>query len=198
MRFLPLLLGVVDVLELIEVHGVHLEVGHVHLVFHLFGRFGLQIVSPILSFLDQRVNILVAKLVTHPENTIGSVIDHVLHLFLPESLLFGGQTALLDDHRVEFQLESLSFDHLLLHGVDSDEAENLDDLGLTDSVRAVHGLEIDLGVPVRVIKDDCIGCHQVQTKATSPSRNEKYLLGGAWLDKFLNLLLSILQSRVAI
>ena len=77
---LSLLFGIIDILKLIQVHRVQLEVGHIHLVFHLLSGLGLQIEGSCLAFGDQCVNVLVTQLVSNGEDAICSVVDHVLHL----------------------------------------------------------------------------------------------------------------------
>ena len=37
----------------------------------------------------------------------------------------------------------------------------------------VHGLEVNLGIPIRVIEDDMVGLHQIKTQATGSSTEEE-------------------------
>ena len=87
---LSFLLGVVDVFELIKVHGVQFEVGHVHFVFHLLRCLLLQVHGSPLAFLNKAVDVLITQLITDGEDAISTVIDHVLHLVFAQSLALGG------------------------------------------------------------------------------------------------------------
>mmetsp|Transcript_15923 Transcript_15923/g.21579 ORF Transcript_15923/g.21579 Transcript_15923/m.21579 type:complete len:292 (-) Transcript_15923:1927-2802(-) len=151
LRLLSLLLGVVHVFKLVQIHRVELEVSHIHLVFHFVSSLGDEVHSAPLSVLNQCVDILVTKFISDGEDSVSAIVDHILHLILAKGLTFGRKTSLLDDHRVEFQLEGLSLDHLLLHGVDSDEAEHLHDALLADTMGAIHSLQVHLWVPVGVV-----------------------------------------------
>ena len=44
-----------------------------------------------------------------------------------------------------------------------------------------HGLQVDLGVPVRVVDDDHICCGQVNAQASSPGAQHEYELGAVGL-----------------
>lgn len=54
----------------------------------------------------------------------------------------------------------------LLDGVLGDEAEDVDLLGLADTVCTVHGLEVGLGVPVAIEQNDNVGGNEVDTETT--------------------------------
>jgi len=57
------------------------------------------------------------------------------------------ETTLLNDNLVQAQLDLSSFNHLLLHRVFGEESIHHDLLLLSNAVRAILGLEIDLRVP---------------------------------------------------
>lgn len=74
-------------------------------------------------------------------------------------------SALLDDQAVPFQFYGLPLDDLLLDGVLGDHAVDVDAVALPDAVGAVHGLQVHLGVPVRVVDDDGVGRGEVYSQA---------------------------------
>ena len=63
------------------------------------------------------------------------------------------ETTLLNDNLVQAQLDLSSFNHLLLHRVFGEESIHHDLLLLSNAVRAILGLEIDLRVPERKKKE---------------------------------------------
>lgn len=63
---------------------------------------------------------------------------------------------LLDDNLVYLQFDSLPLDYLLLYSVFADKSVNKNSLFLTDSVRSVHCLQINLWIPIRIIQDNVI------------------------------------------
>lgn len=65
-------------------------------------------------------------------------------------------------------------------------------------MRTVHRLQVDLRVPITVVEDNCVRCHQVQAEAACSRRNQENLLGRARLHELLDLLLTLLQTCVAI
>jgi hypothetical protein len=63
---------------------------------------------------------------------------------------------------------------------------------------SVHCLKIHLRIPVRVIQDDSIGCHQVQTKSSSTSGNQEDFLVGVGRREVVNLGLPVIKLCVSI
>ena len=43
---------------------------------------------------------------------------------------------------------------------------------LTDSVSSGEGLDIVVGIPIRIIDDDSVGGSKIDTKTSSPKRNK--------------------------
>ena len=74
--------------------------------------------------------------------------------------------SLLDDKLVEPQLLRCSLQHALLDTTFRDEAEDVDLLGLADTMSTVHGLQIRLRVPITVVQDDDVGSGQVDAETT--------------------------------
>lgn len=70
--------------------------------------------------------------------------------------------SLLYDYLVELQLDRLPLDHFLFDGILADQSVDKDLFLLTDAMSAVHRLEVGLRIPVRIIQDDMIGCHQIK------------------------------------
>ncbi|KAG9389180.1 chromatin remodelling complex ATPase chain ISW1 [Pyrenophora tritici-repentis] len=66
--------------------------------------------------------------------------------------------------------------HLFFNSHLGNEAENVDLLGLADTMSAVHGLKISLRVPVTVKENDNVGRSQVDTQATGAGGQEKQKL----------------------
>ena len=63
---------------------------------------------------------------------------------------------------------------------------------------SIHSLQINLGVPVRIIDDHIISLKQVDTQATCSSREDKDLLVGCLLLEIFDLQLSIIRWSLAI
>lgn len=95
-------------------------------------------------------------------------MDQHFFIFFFGQVFVLGLVALLDDDRVEFELDGLSLNDLLLNRVSRDEPVNIDLLLLADSVRPVHGLQVYLRIPVAVKQDDVVGGHQIDSETTGP------------------------------
>lgn len=67
------------------------------------------------------------------------------------------RTSLLDDELVEPELLCGALEHPFLHRFFRDEPENVYLLRLTNSVRAVHRLQVCLRIPVGIVENDDIG-----------------------------------------
>lgn len=63
---------------------------------------------------------------------------------------------------------------------------------------SVHGLEVHLGVPVTVVEDNCVGCHQIETQTTSSCRDQEDKLVCVWRSVIVNLRLSLIKLSVTI
>lgn len=81
------------------------------------------------------------------DDLVGTVLDHVDEFILVGGLAADLRAALLDDELVEAELLRGTLEHLLFDGVLRDEAEDVDLLGLADTVGAVHRLQVGLRVP---------------------------------------------------
>ena len=120
-------------------------------------------------------------------------------LFLGESTaLLGRNFARLDDHLVEFESDGLPLKDFLLNRGLSDESVDIHLLLLADSVSTVHGLEVNLGVPVRVIQDDMVRSHQVKAEASCTSGQHENSQVRAWLGELTDVLFSLLQLGGAV
>jgi hypothetical protein len=98
---LPLLLKVIDILELVHVDSVHLEVKHVELVLNYVLGPLLHDLCLVKAALDQQLDVLVLHVGGADfENLIGTVVHHILELILLEACVLGRKTTLLDDERV--------------------------------------------------------------------------------------------------
>ena len=81
--------------------------------------------------------------------------------------------SLLDDKLVESQLLRCPLQHTLLHTALRNEAEDVDLLGLTDTMSTVHSLQIRLRVPITVVQDDDVGGGQIDTETTGTRREQE-------------------------
>ena len=93
------------------------------------------------------------------------------------TLLRDSRTALLDDEAVELQLLRRALEHLLLDGILSDEAEDVNLLLLSDAMRSVHSLQIGLRVPVAVVKNDDVCRIESDAETTSSGGEQEDVLG---------------------
>src|SRR6266480_3076783 len=91
------------------------------------------------------------------------------------SLLLGA--TLLNDELVKTKFLSGTFQDLLFDCVLSDKAVNVHLLVLTDTVSAVHGLQIGLRVPIAVEQNDNVCRREIdtQTTCTGSEKEEKFL-----------------------
>lgn len=80
---------------------------------------------------------------------------------------------LLNNKLVKLELLCGTLKNALLDCVLRDEAEDVDLLGLTDTVRTIHGLQVCLRVPVAVKQDNNVGSDKVDTKTTSTGREQE-------------------------
>ena len=117
-----------------------------------------------------------------------------LVLFLRQvlKLLLSSCGLTLNHDLVQFELDPLPLNNLFLDGVFCDQAVDKDFFLLTDPVAAIHSLQVDLRVKVRVINDHVVRGDQVDAQAASSGRNDEDQLGGAWPCEILNLGLSFL------
>ena len=103
--------------------------------------------------------------------------------------------ALLDEDRVDFQLDRLPLNDLLLYSILGDQAVDVDIFHLTDSMTSIHCLQVYHGIEIGVVEHDMIGCDQVDTESTCSRRDQEDCFIGVRGREFLNLSLSISQLR---
>mmetsp|Transcript_4005 Transcript_4005/g.11635 ORF Transcript_4005/g.11635 Transcript_4005/m.11635 type:complete len:291 (+) Transcript_4005:992-1864(+) len=96
--------------------------------------------------------------------------DLLVHVVLHEG-------ALLDHKPLQLELALGLGEHSLLHRVGRDQPEDEDGLGLTDPVAPVHGLQVLLRVPVRIVDDHGVRGGQVDAQAPGPRAEEKVVVG---------------------
>lgn len=92
--------------------------------------------------------------------------NHAFHFIrrdLISSLRLCLEASLRHNHVVDLELSSCSLYNLFFNGVFSDEAVDYNILFLTDSVSPVNGLEVHLGIPIRVVDEDDISCVKINT-----------------------------------
>ncbi|KAI6767175.1 hypothetical protein HG531_011535 [Fusarium graminearum] len=95
---------------------------------------------------------------------------------------------LVHDSRCDINLEPLEIQNLLLQGSTSDESVHVDHLLLSNTMGSVHGLEIFLGVPVMLDKDDRISTCQVQTETSNASGQQEHVVGRVAVELVDNVL----------
>ena len=62
--------------------------------------------------------------------------------------------ALLDEDRVDFQLDRLPLNDLLLYSILGDQAVDVDIFHLTDSMTSIHCLQVYHGIEIGVVEHD--------------------------------------------
>lgn len=107
------------------------------------------------------------------ENEIGSILQHILHLFLRECLILLGIFLLLDDQAIPFELDHLPLHDLLLHCVLSDESIDIDHVLLADAMGSIHGLQVHLRIEVTIIDHDSVRSRQVDAEAPCSCREQE-------------------------
>mmetsp|Transcript_16565 Transcript_16565/g.57911 ORF Transcript_16565/g.57911 Transcript_16565/m.57911 type:complete len:886 (+) Transcript_16565:420-3077(+) len=139
-----------------EVHEVVLHVG-LDLLRHRRGA--------LLAVAQDGVDVGVGyRRLRGPEHLISAEPHHGHQLALAEARVLLHEAPLLDDDGVEVQLTLRALDDLLLHSLLRDEAEHAHLLLLPDAVRAIHGLQVHLRVPVAVVEDDDVGRGEVDAE----------------------------------
>ena len=124
--------------------------------------------------------------------------DLFILFFCEGTALLRGNFARLDDHLVEFESDGLPLKDFLLNRRLSDEPVNIHLLLLAYSVSTVHGLEVNLRVPVRVIQDDMVRSHQVQAETSCTCGEHENGQVRAWLGELTDVLFSLLQLGGAV
>mmetsp|Transcript_8845 Transcript_8845/g.30409 ORF Transcript_8845/g.30409 Transcript_8845/m.30409 type:complete len:769 (-) Transcript_8845:151-2457(-) len=131
----------------------------------------VQVLRLLLSLSDNSFHVLVGNgRASRRKDLVRPVPDHIQQVLLLHRLVSAGvlQPALLDHERVQLELLVRLLDDLLFDGVLRAEPVHVNLLLLANSVSAVHGLQVHLRVPVRVVQDDDIGGVQVDSEATCP------------------------------
>ena len=90
-----------------------------------------------------------------------------------QHLVLLGEAALLHDHGIEEELLEGALQNLLLNRLLSHEAVDNHGLCLANAVSAVHRLDVDLGVPVRVEEHHNVGLLQIETETTFKSTKNR-------------------------
>jgi len=131
-------------------------------------------------------------------HNLGSSVKKDLFIFVLAEILIDSLVTLLNDYLVEFQLNGLPLNDLLLYGLHWNKAVHIDLLLLANSVSSVHCLKIYLRVPVRIVDDNMVCRHQVYSKPTSTSWDQEDLVFRFLFDEFLDVLFSIFKRSRSI
>ena len=175
-----LFLTEVFVLEHEHVDVVQIEIkGLVILdLLDLLARLEFQLLVLLNSFLNELVDIDIRSVDLFnllPHDGGSSMNQNLFVLFLRKVFVLG-LVSLLNDNSIQLELDGLPLDNLLLNTVFGDESVYIHILLLTNPMSSVHGLQIDLWIPIRVIENDVVGRHQVDTETTRSGRNKEDLL----------------------
>jgi hypothetical protein len=95
----------------------------------------------------------------------------MLVLLLRQVLNRFHRSAALDHKLIELKLYSLALYYFFFNGVLADQSVNVNGFLLSNSVGAVHRLQINLWVEVRVVDNNVVCRHEVDPEATSTSAN---------------------------
>jgi hypothetical protein len=170
------LLPVVLILKHQHISLFHLEVECILEFLSLLGGLLLESRELPLTLLNNSIDIhepiITEHLLLLLKNLCGSVNQYLL-VFLLGKCLLRGHLPRLDDDLIELQADSLSLQYLLLYSRLSNEAVDIYLLFLAYSMCTVHCLEVYLRVPIGVIEDDMVCCHQVETQATCSGTKEE-------------------------
>jgi hypothetical protein len=83
------------------------------------------------------------------------VQEDLLILVLAQ-VLVDGFIALLDDYLIQLEFDSLTLNDLLFDSLHRNQSVDINVLLLTDSVRSIHCLQVDLRVPIGVVNDHMV------------------------------------------
>mmetsp|Transcript_8835 Transcript_8835/g.30371 ORF Transcript_8835/g.30371 Transcript_8835/m.30371 type:complete len:382 (+) Transcript_8835:666-1811(+) len=103
-------------------------------------------------------------------------VDLLLHVVLHER-------AILDDEALELELGLGLGQHVLLHRVGRDQPEHQHGLGLANPVAPVHGLQVLLRVPVRVVDHHGIRRREVDAQTPGSRREQKVVEVGVLVER---------------
>ena len=113
-------------------------------------------------------------------------------------IVIGLGAALLNDHCIQLQFHRLLLDLLHFHCVLRDQSVDTYLFLLANSVRPIHSLQIHLRIPVAVVKDHCVGCHEVEAEASGSRGYEKHELFTVRHSVVVDLALAVFQVGVAV
>lgn len=102
---------------------------------------------PLLALCEQCVHVFVGEVagVTRSEHHRGTVADHREDIFVAQLIgLVVHEPALLNHQSVQAHLHLGALDDALLHSILRDEAEHAHFLRLSDTMSAIHRLEVHL------------------------------------------------------
>ena len=93
--------------------------------------------------------------------------DNLLVLLLVQRHRLVNFATLLDKDLVNFQFDGLTLNDFLFNSVLGHKPVDIDILALSNSMRSIHRLQVNLRVEVGVKEHDVVGRHQVYSQATS-------------------------------
>mmetsp|Transcript_9389 Transcript_9389/g.19079 ORF Transcript_9389/g.19079 Transcript_9389/m.19079 type:complete len:356 (-) Transcript_9389:1289-2356(-) len=162
-------------------------------------ELGIHGLGPLLSLLQEGVDVLVRECSSlRLQNLVRAKRYKLHHLVLIHVLALLCQSPLLYDSCVKEKLPVRTLGNLLLDRALGNKPEHLDWLLLSDPVGAVHGLEVDLRVPVGVVKDDNVRGLEVDSQTTGPRGEEERELRGVIFVERVHLLVPLVPVRVAV
>mmetsp|Transcript_21889 Transcript_21889/g.36158 ORF Transcript_21889/g.36158 Transcript_21889/m.36158 type:complete len:274 (+) Transcript_21889:972-1793(+) len=179
------------------IFGQECEIGEVVLGIRL--ELGLNCARPLFSSGDECVDIFVriySSLST--QNLIRSKAHHLHEFVLLQRGMLFRQTALLNDSGIQKEFAIGAFDNLFFDTTLRDEAKDLNWFLLTNSMRTILSLKINLGVPIRIIQYDNICCSKVDSKSSSTGAQKEDKLGGSIGVEFVHLGITLLTFGISI
>lgn len=134
-------------------------------ILQLFGLLScgfLQLRELELAFFDDSIDVhqavIIKDLLLLLQDLGSAVKQYFLILILGQRFL-SCDFSRLYDYRVDLELNRLTLQDHLFHRGFGDQSVDIDLLFLAYTVRAVHGLDVRLGVPIRVIEYNVVSCH---------------------------------------
>ena len=122
---------------------------------------------------------------------------NLLVFFFRESFLRGYLPRLNDD-LVKLESDCLSFQDFLLNCWLSDQTVDKDLFLLPDTMSSIHGLKINLRIPIRVIQNDMVSSHEIYTETSCSCWKHENADLRIWRSELSDLLFSLFKICTSI
>mmetsp|Transcript_27083 Transcript_27083/g.59561 ORF Transcript_27083/g.59561 Transcript_27083/m.59561 type:complete len:286 (+) Transcript_27083:2321-3178(+) len=170
---------------------------------HQIALFGiLDLFLELLGFghstLQNHINILIGNgRFIRPKYFVGSKSDCSHDLFFG-NLIFVFETALLDNHGIKFEFLLSPLNYLFFDSVFAYQTVDTDGLFLAQSMATILGLQILLGIPIRIVQDANVCRLEIDSEPSGTSRQNETKLFAVWCIEGVDGLLSIFVCSVSI